>query len=296
MARGSTFWTNEDGELTGKGIAFLSFLIILVLFVGCNLMFGSWYTVEQGERGIVTRNGALLYIAEPGLHFKFPFIDGVREISVRNEKKEYDKLAGYSKDLQTAELRVSVNYKVDPTKVGFVFKEYGVDSYVDKALDPQVYKSVKEIFGRYTAAEVVSKREQLNSEIQAAINIMMQNTGLIVETVQLENVDFSDTYEAAIEAAAQAEADVKKVRQQLERDKIEAEKNAALAKGKADAEVERARGMKAVADAEAYAIQKRGDALRENPKLVEMTLAEKWNGVLPTSMVPGQSVPFLNVK
>jgi hypothetical protein len=49
-------------------------------------------------------------------------------------------------------------------------------------------------------------------------------------------------------------------------------------------------------DAEAHAINARGKALRDNPSLVELVQAEKWNGVLPTTMVPGSAVPFINVK
>ena len=48
--------------------------------------------------------------------------------------------------------------------------------------------------------------------------------------------------------------------------------------------------------AEAGAIQARGDALRNNPSLPTLVAAEKWNGVLPPTMVPGNSVPFVNVK
>jgi hypothetical protein len=49
-------------------------------------------------------------------------------------------------------------------------------------------------------------------------------------------------------------------------------------------------------DAEAHSINARGRALAQNPALVELIQAEKWNGVLPTTMVPGQTVPFINVK
>jgi hypothetical protein len=49
-------------------------------------------------------------------------------------------------------------------------------------------------------------------------------------------------------------------------------------------------------NAEAEAINARGRALRDNPTLIELVSAERWNGVLPTTMVPGAAVPFVNVK
>ena len=36
--------------------------------------------------------------------------------------------------------------------------------------------------------------------------------------------------------------------------------------------------------------------LGTNPNLVTLVQAERWNGVLPTTMVPGSAVPFVSVK
>ena len=53
---------------------------------------------------------------------------------------------------------------------------------------------------------------------------------------------------------------------------------------------------KVQANAEAAAIEARAKALGTNPNLVTLVQAERWNGVLPTTMVPGSSVPFVSVK
>jgi regulator of protease activity HflC (stomatin/prohibitin superfamily) len=63
-----------------------------------------------------------------------------------------------------------------------------------------------------------------------------------------------------------------------------------VAQATAEAEAIRVKG-----DAEAGAIKAKSEALRESPNLVQLTATEKWNGVLPTTMVPGSSVPFVNV-
>ena len=51
----------------------------------------------------------------------------------------------------------------------------------------------------------------------------------------------------------------------------------------------------AASEAEADAIQARGDALRENPELIQLVQAERWNGQLPTTMLPNTTVPFMNM-
>jgi len=44
------------------------------------------------------------------------------------------------------------------------------------------------------------------------------------------------------------------------------------------------------------AIEARAKALGTNPNLVTLVQAERWNGVLPTTMVPGSAVPFVSLK
>jgi regulator of protease activity HflC (stomatin/prohibitin superfamily) len=123
--------------------------------------------------------------------------------------------------------------------------------------------------------------------------------GIIIDGVQIENIDFSDAYEQAIEAAMQAQAEVKKVEQELLRQKVEAEKvvvnaeaaaKARVAQATAEAEAIRVKG-----EAEAGAIKAKAEALANNPNLVQLTATEKWNGTLPTTMVPGTAVPFISM-
>jgi regulator of protease activity HflC (stomatin/prohibitin superfamily) len=47
------------------------------------MVLGSWYTVDQTERGVMLRNGAVIGTAQPGLGFKLPLFDRVQKISVR---------------------------------------------------------------------------------------------------------------------------------------------------------------------------------------------------------------------
>ncbi|MDO5650467.1 MAG: hypothetical protein Q4G11_07665, partial [Gallicola sp.] len=47
-------------------------------------------------------------------------------------------------------------------------------------------------------------------------------------------------------------------------------------------------------EAEADAIRMRSDALANNPALIELTKAENWNGVLPTTVLPNGTIPFID--
>jgi regulator of protease activity HflC (stomatin/prohibitin superfamily) len=270
--------------IMGVGGAVVAGLIALTV-VG-----GSFYTVDQGERGVILRNGAVVGTAEPGLGFKLPIVDSVREINVQTQARVYEKVMVYSRDQQNANLQVSVNYRLATDQVEKIYSEFGgQDGIVSRLLDRQVPEEVKNVFGKFNAVTAIQERERLSREVQESIQKAASNTMMIVESVQIENIDFSDAYEQSIEQRMLAEVEVQKVQQNAEREKVQAEIAVIQAKAEADA-------VKLKGDAEAHAINARGKALRDNPSLVELVQAEKWDGKLPTTMVPGQTVPFINVK
>lgn len=274
----------------GAGIAAL--LCILVL------LFGSWYTVPEGYRGIILRNGAVVGEALPGLGFKMPLVESVVDMSVQTQRFSANDLAAYSRDIQQAKMQISVNFHLVPDQARAVYSTAGVE-YWNNLIAPFVFKRVKEVFGQFAASEAISKRTDLGVDITNAIMQDVQARGLVVESVQIENIDFSDTYEQAAEAAATAQAKVKQAQQELEQIKVSSQQKVA----QADAE---ATAIKVTADANAYstkaaglaeadAIRAKGDALHDNPELVGLITAQKWNGELPTTMVPGSAVPFVSL-
>lgn len=271
----------------------------MTAFFGLSILLGSWYTVPEGYRGVITRNGAVIGVAEPGLGFKLPLIDSVTDMSVQTEKLVWERLAAYSRDIQQSESYVTLTYRIDPTAVAAIYSQFGVN-YAEKVIWPLVPKKAKEVFGQYSAADIVAKREQFGKDLEASIIEGVEVPWLIVESVQIENIDFSDTYEQAIEAAAQAEANVKRERQELERIKVSAQQQVAQAEAAATAKRMEADALayaiRAQGEAEAAAIAARGKALRDNPDLVRLIAAERWDGKMPTTMVPNGALPFVNVQ
>lgn len=271
---------------------------------------GSFYTVDQGYRGVVLRYGALVGEAEPGLGFKVPFIDRVKEISIQNQAKVYENVMAYSFDQQTGTLRISVNYHVPPEAVGKVYSEYGtIDRMVSTLLDRQIQKTAEEVFGQYTAVKAVQDRAQLTLDVLKSIKDAIDGP-IVIDTAQVENIDFSDAYEASIEQRMQAEIEVQKVRQNADREKVQAEikviqaqadADARVAQAKAEAESTRLKGegdaaaIRARGEAEADAVKAKAAALGQNPNLVQLIQAERWDGKLPSTMVPGGATPFVRV-
>ena len=95
-----------------KGIAAASIAGVVALII----LLGSWYTVDQTERGVLLRNGAVIGTAQPGLGFKAPLIDSVEKISVKTSTYTWDKMNAYSFDQKPADLKISVTLRAAPEK------------------------------------------------------------------------------------------------------------------------------------------------------------------------------------
>lgn len=281
-------------HLIGKAAGGLATLLLLIVF------FGSWYTVDETERGVLLRNGALVGVVDPGLSFKMPFIESVRLISIQSQVSAYENLQAYSKDQQSAQLKVSVSWHVAPSDVARVYTQFkDIEGIRDRLISRQVPTQVENVFGQFNAVAAVQNRVQLVSDISAAIKASI-NGPVIIDSVQVENIDFSDAYEKAIEARMAAEVQVKTREQQLATEQVQAqirvtqaqaEADAQLAQAKADAQATELRGR-----AEAEAIKARAQALASNQNLVELTKAERWNGVLPTTVLPSGALPFIDAR
>lgn len=277
----------------GVGIAFAGIL-------GLTILGGSWYTVDSGYRGVQITNGAVTGTAEPGLGFKMPIVSKVVDISIQSQTRIYETVAAYSKDQQTAVMTLSVNYRFPADQVEQIYTNFGGEEGVlSRLLDRQVLDEVKNVFGKFNAVTAIQDRDRLVNEVQNAIQKSVVGP-IIIESVQIENIDFSDAYENSIEQRMLAEVEVQKVKQNAEREKVQAEIAVIQAQAQADAQVAQAKASaeatRLQGDAEADAIRAKGGALRDNPQLVDLIQAEKWNGTLPTHMVPDATVPFLNIQ
>jgi regulator of protease activity HflC (stomatin/prohibitin superfamily) len=192
-----------------------------------------------------------------------------------------------------------VNFRATEAKVDELYTQFGgLRGYADRVLFPSVLAHSKIVFGRFNAVTAIQERGRLSQEVQEAV-IQAAGGPVIIEAVQIENLDFSNEYEKSIEQRMLAEVEVQRLRQNAEREKVQAEivvtqanarANAVRAQAQAEADAIKLRG-----DAEAQAIAARGKALGENPSLVSLVQAEKWDGKLPATMVPGGAVPMLGL-
>lgn len=258
-------------------------------------IFGSYYTIGAGERGVVTHYGNVVGLAGPGLHFKLPLVTGITKVDIQTQAVNWShdasgdsRMSAYSKDQQPAQIALTVNWHItDPEAIYIRFGSE--DGLRDRVLISKASEAVKNVFGQFDAADAIQQRAKLNAETTAALQSIVKGLPVIVDSVQVVDISFSTQYEQAVEARMQAI---------VQQQQAEAEKAKRIIQ--ADAELyqrqRQADAVKYTGLAEAAAIQAKNEALKNSPDIVAYTAATKWDGKLPETMVPGGALPFLNVK
>ena len=244
---------------------------VLVLLV---IAMNSFGTVGAGERGVLLQFGAVQdAVINEGLYFKIPLVHKVQLIDVKIQKDEVSSTAS-SKDLQIVTSKIALNYHLDPDNVNKVWQEVG-KNYNTRIIAPSIQEAVKSVTARFTAEELITKREEVKDQIKANLFERLSTNFIIVDEFNIIDFSFSAAFNEAIEAKVTAEQLKLKADRDLERIRIEADQKVVEAEGKAKA------------------ILTEATALRANPQVVELRWIEKWDGKTPQYW--GGASPFIGL-
>jgi regulator of protease activity HflC (stomatin/prohibitin superfamily) len=254
--------------------------------------------VQSGKTGVVLTFGeASLVSAEPGLHFKIPFVQRVIKMDTQTQKYSADASAA-SKDLQVVSTTVAVNYHLLSSSAPVVFSSIGKE-YEDRILAPAIQEAVKSVTAKYTAEELITKRESVKEEMATMLQDRINPRGIIIETISITNFDFSTEFNNIIEQKVVAEQQKLKAENDLRTIEVIADQRRTQAQAEADANLALKRaeadGLLLLAKAEAESIQLKQKALQDSPEVVALTYAQRWDGHLPKFVMNGQTPMMLDV-
>ena len=238
------------------------------------MLFGCFSTIKTGEIGIKTRFGKIIgSTTNEGIVFKLPF-EQIKKINVKVQKYENEEAFSTStKDLQIVNnIKVAINYQIDGSKAVNLFKTVGTN-YNTTVLEPAIQETIKAVFSKYTAEEIVTKRSEISLDMNNTLDERIKEYGINSVAVSINNFDFSESYNQAIEKKAVAEQEVETSKNQLEKAKIDAEKKKVEAQGEAEANTLLEQSL--------------------TDQIIAQQFIEKWNGQLPTTMT-GDAIPFIN--
>jgi regulator of protease activity HflC (stomatin/prohibitin superfamily) len=267
-----------------KARKFVIFGIIVVFLI--ILIASSVTTIASGTVGVVSIFGAVR--EEPlyeGLHVVTPFITTVTKMDTRTQAVEAV-CAAASKDLQNISTTIVVNYRVVEETAPRLYADVG-RGFQNVIIVPAIQESVKAVVAQYSAEELITKRQIVSTSISEKLSEKIGSYGIVIEIFNITNLEFSDAFNAAIEAKQTAQQEALKAEQDLNRIRIEAEQKVVNAQATADA-------TKAQAEAEAYAIEIIQKQLAQAEAYLEYQKIQKWDGQLP--QVQGDSSPIVDLR
>lgn len=245
------------------------------------LLSSSAGVVGAGQRGVLLRFGAVTgEIKNEGLYFKIPFVEQVALMSTQIEK--YSALAtASSKDLQVVTTEVTLNYQLEPSKAGEIYRSMRQD-YEQRVIQPFVQEAVKSIAANFDAEQLITHRPQVKADLQNLISKRLSILGINVVELSITDFRFTQAFQDSIEAKVRAVQHALEAENALKR--VEFEAKQAI--------------VKATAEAKGLELQKAQitDQLLELRKIeVQRTAVEKWNGIMPTVVTGTAPVPMLDV-
>lgn len=235
--------------------------VMLLIFL---IFFFPIVIIGAGERGVVFNNfsGVEDRILGEGTHFRVPFLQSVISMDIKTQKTDV-KAEAASKDLQTVNSDIVVNWHLDASRVNKVYQEIGDEEAVrDRIIIPAVNETVKAATAKLTASEVLARRTELKTDLDGLLAERLGGYGVLLDDVSIVNVNFSTEFNRAIEA--------KQVAQQ---------------------EAERALFRVQEASATAQANRLIEQSLTD--QLLQVKAIEKWDGKLPAAV--GGATPFINI-
>lgn len=256
--------------------------IIAVIVVVVSLM--GFRQVDAGEVAVVTQFGKVTgRTLEPGAHLITPLVNGTKFYNTKKviyetttgEKQEVSD-ADYkdypvdtnTKDGQPVDIFYTVRFSVDSTQAGRITETIGSErDLVEKIVKTESRIWARTIPREFTASELYSGDgvQLVQEKIFEALDPTFRANGLVLDSIGIREIKFTDQYVQAIEA------------KQIEAVKVETAENIAKR-----AEYEKEATIK---QAEAQAESQRLQSQTITSTFLEKEWIEKWDGKLPTYML-----------
>lgn len=210
------------------------------------------YTQDIGE-AIVLRNfgGSLAgYTTDAGIHFKAPWQDAL-DWDIRNRLINFYRDAEYTYDNGSyngatvtindssgtkADCDVQVIYSINPDAVEQLYADYGTqEAYVSSYVSNDVRQTTRDCAGQFTTIQLLTDKEAFAKSIQDTLSERWAESGVVVESVSVQDIRYADSITDAYAAAQSAQVEQTAATNRQETARIEAETKSIEAQGEADA-------------------------------------------------------------
>ena len=176
---------------------FLIFLIPVVFFLATSVRI-----MREYERGVIYTLGRYTHTTGPGLIILIPIVQQMVTVDLRIRTNDVPSQDVISRDNISVRVSAVVYYRViDPSDaVNKVENFYQATSELSQT-------TLRSVLGKHELDDMLSKRDELNHDIQAILDKSTEGWGIKVTNVELKNIDIDPTMIRAIAKQAEAERD-----------------------------------------------------------------------------------------
>ncbi len=174
--------------------------LIFVIFIALYILSSAIKILREYERGVVFRLGRVIPVKGPGLVLIWPVIDKLVKVSLRTVTFDVPSQDVITKDNITVKVNAVIYFRViDPVKAITDVEDYLF------ATSQIAQTTLRVILGQSQLDDLLTKREELNTELQKVIDFQTEPWGVKVSAVEVKNVDLPTEMLRAIAKQAEAE-------------------------------------------------------------------------------------------
>lgn len=176
---------------------FVPILVFLVI-----VLFSSVRIIQEYERGVIYTLGRYTSNRGPGVQIILPGVQRVLIVDMRIRTQTVPSQDIISRDNVSVKVNAVLYFRVvDP---GLAVNK--VEDFV-MATSQLAQTTLRSVLGKHELDEMLSKREQLNKDVQKILDQQTEGWGIKVTNVEIKNVDIDPTMVRAIAKQAEAERD-----------------------------------------------------------------------------------------
>ncbi len=268
--------------------AAVAVVIIITFIILDGLVF-----VPAGHVGVIfdQGRGVLENEFDEGMHLKIPFWQQATIMDARTQEytmsiateegsiKGDDSIESRTKDGQVVWIDATVLFHIDKTKASKIKQELGTEEdYMTKIVRPRAREVIRTAAAKYNALDLVSEtRLEVVKEMEKLLEEAYGKHNIVLEEVVLRNVTYSVDFANAIEEKEVARQRIKTAEYQK------------------DQAIELKEKVIIEAEAQAQAIKLKGEALRNNPEVIQLEFVNKIGPSVTWGILPDSVMPLLNV-
>lgn len=253
-------------------------VVAVMLVFGLVGAYMSYKQVPEGHEGVTTEWGAVTgETLDAGAHWKIPVMQGIRDVETRprtytmsgqqgeGDKSRADAITVKTVNGSSVDADLTVRYRINESEADQFVRDWNNERQMERRLiRPTIRSELRDEASdlQTTGDDAIytrDGRQRLASTARDSLEEEFEDEPIVLEAVQVRNIDLPDKIDQTLDEKEQAKQQV-----QVEKERVEQERA-------------RAEQQRVEAQAEADVIETRGEALEENPIVLEARQIEAYD-------------------